>query len=42
MTATVTVTPEEARALIHDALTGAGLAGCHAGYFTDAILDTEL
>lgn len=32
----------EARALIRDALTGAGLLTVHAGYFTEAILDTEL
>ena len=39
---TVTLTPEEARALIHGALIGAGLAAERAEYFTDAILDTEL
>jgi (2R)-3-sulfolactate dehydrogenase (NADP+) len=32
----------EARALIRDALTGSGLLAAHAGYFTEAILDTEL
>jgi (2R)-3-sulfolactate dehydrogenase (NADP+) len=37
-----TLTPNEARDLIHVALTGSGLAQSRAGYFTDAILDTEL
>lgn len=32
----------DARALIQDALTGSGLLPAHAGYFTEAILDTEL
>jgi (2R)-3-sulfolactate dehydrogenase (NADP+) len=32
----------EAHALIRDALTGSGLLPSHAGYFTEAILDTEL
>lgn len=36
------LTPEEARDLIHAALTGSGLVPERAGYFTDAILDTEL
>lgn len=36
------LTPDEARNLIHAALTGSGLAPDRAGYFTDAILDTEL
>lgn len=36
------LTVTEARALILDALTGAGLVPAHADYFTDAILDTEL
>lgn len=31
-----------ARDLIRSALTGSGLANCHAPYFTEAILDTEL
>ncbi|HRX36978.1 MAG TPA: Ldh family oxidoreductase [Aestuariivirga sp.] len=34
--------PRDARALIFDALTGAGTAPANAGYFTEAILDTEL
>lgn len=38
----VTLSPDEARTLIHDALTGAGLAEANAGYFTEGILDTEL
>ena len=36
------LTPEAARDLIHAALTGSGLASGNAGYFTEAILDTEL
>lgn len=36
------LSPAEARDLIHGALTGSGLLPGHAGYFTDAILDTEL
>lgn len=36
------LTPEDARALIHAALTGSGLAQDRAGYFTEAVLDTEL
>lgn len=32
----------QAEALIRDALTGSGLLPAHAGYFTEAILDTEL
>lgn len=36
------LTVTEARALIRDALTGAGLLPAHAGYFTEAILETEL
>lgn len=42
MSGTITLASEEARALIHGALTGAGLAPGKAGYFTEAILDTEL
>ena len=38
----VLLSPEEARALIWNALTGSGTAPKNAGYFTDAILDTEL
>ena len=38
----VLLSPEEARALIWNALTGSGTAPENAGYFTDAILDTEL
>jgi (2R)-3-sulfolactate dehydrogenase (NADP+) len=34
--------PKAARALIFNALTGAGTAPGNAGYFTEAILDTEL
>jgi (2R)-3-sulfolactate dehydrogenase (NADP+) len=34
--------PKAARALIFNALTGAGAAPANAGYFTEAILDTEL
>jgi (2R)-3-sulfolactate dehydrogenase (NADP+) len=37
-----TLTAAEAEALIRDALTGSGLAAENAGYFTKAILDTEL
>ena len=36
------LTPERARALIYAALTGAGTSAANAGYFTEAILDTEL
>ena len=36
------LTPKAARALIFDALTGAGTAPANATYFTEAILDTEL
>ena len=36
------LTPKAARTLIHGALTGAGTSKANAGYFTDAILDTEL
>ncbi|MBI2718370.1 MAG: Ldh family oxidoreductase [Rhizobiales bacterium] len=36
------LSPKAARQLIHGVLTGAGLAPRNAGYFTDAILDTEL
>ncbi len=42
MAETVILRLEEARALIYGALTGAGLADENAGYFTEAILDTEL
>ncbi len=38
----VLLSPKEARALIWNALTGSGTAPENAGYFTDAILDTEL
>lgn len=38
----VLLKPKEARALIHGALVGAGTAPRNAGYFTEAILDTEL
>src|SRR4029450_9489550 len=34
--------PKAARKLIFDALTGAGTRARNAGYFADAILDTEL
>jgi (2R)-3-sulfolactate dehydrogenase (NADP+) len=34
--------PKDARALIFNALTGAGTAPANAEYFTDAIIDTEL
>ena len=36
------LSPAAARKLIFKALTGAGTAAANAGYFTDAILDTEL
>jgi (2R)-3-sulfolactate dehydrogenase (NADP+) len=36
------LTPPEARSLIFNALTGAGTSKRNAGYFTEAILDTEL
>ncbi len=36
------LSPTAARKLIFEALTGAGTAEKNAGYFTDAILDTEL
>ncbi|WP_374332979.1 Ldh family oxidoreductase [Aestuariivirga sp.] len=36
------LSPEAARKLIHDALTGAGASPRNAAYFTEAILDTEL
>jgi (2R)-3-sulfolactate dehydrogenase (NADP+) len=36
------LSPKAARALIFNALTGAGTSAKNAGYFTDAILDTEL
>ena len=42
MTEMVTLKPDEARALIYSALTGAGLAEANADYFIEAILDTEL
>ncbi len=42
MDGTVTLTPKAARKLIFEALTGAGTAPRNAGYFTAAILDTEL
>jgi (2R)-3-sulfolactate dehydrogenase (NADP+) len=38
----VTLSPKTARKLIFDALTGAGTRPANAGYFADAILDTEL
>ena len=38
----VLLSPQDARALIWNALTGSGTAPENAGYFTDAILDTEL
>ena len=34
--------PKAARRLIFAALTGAGTSAANAGYFADAILDTEL
>ncbi len=42
MSEIISLTPDDARSLIFDALTGAGLATDKADYFTDAILDTEL
>ncbi len=42
MTELLTLRPKAARKLIFDALTGAGTAPGNAGYFADAILDTEL
>jgi (2R)-3-sulfolactate dehydrogenase (NADP+) len=39
---TITLSPKAARKLIFDALTGAGTRVANAGYFADAILDTEL
>jgi (2R)-3-sulfolactate dehydrogenase (NADP+) len=39
---TVRLSPKAARALISNALTGAGTAPANASYFTEAILDTEL
>lgn len=38
----IRLTPNAARALIFEALTGAGTAPANATYFTEAILDTEL
>ncbi len=38
----MTLSPKAARKLIFDALTGAGTRPANAGYFADAILDTEL
>ena len=38
----VLLSSEDARALIWNALTGSGTSPENAGYFTDAILDTEL
>jgi len=38
----IRLTPKAARALISEALIGAGTAPANAGYFTEAILDTEL
>lgn len=38
----VLLSPQDARALIWNALTGSSTAPENAGYFTDAILDTEL
>ena len=38
----VLLSPQDARALIWNALTGSGTAPENAGYFTDATLDTEL
>jgi (2R)-3-sulfolactate dehydrogenase (NADP+) len=38
----VRLKPAAARKLIHNALVGAGTAARNAGYFTDAIFDTEL
>lgn len=42
MDGAITLTPKQARKLIFDALVGAGTASANAGYFADAILDTEL
>jgi (2R)-3-sulfolactate dehydrogenase (NADP+) len=42
MTDIVKLKPDEARALILNALTGAGTSPANATYFTEAILDTEL
>jgi len=39
---TLRLSPKAARKLIYNALTGAGTAAKNAGYFADAILDTEL
>jgi (2R)-3-sulfolactate dehydrogenase (NADP+) len=39
---TITLSAAKARALIFAALTGAGTSAENAGYFTEAILDTEL
>jgi (2R)-3-sulfolactate dehydrogenase (NADP+) len=39
---TLKLSPKAARTLIFEALTGAGTAAKNAGYFSDAILDTEL
>jgi (2R)-3-sulfolactate dehydrogenase (NADP+) len=39
---TLSLSPKAARKLIFDALTGAGTHARNAGYFADAILDTEL
>ncbi|MGH6893674.1 MAG: Ldh family oxidoreductase, partial [Dongiaceae bacterium] len=39
---TLRLSPKAARELILDALTGVGTAARNAGYFADAILDTEL
>ena len=36
------LSPEDARTLIHDALTASGTSPANAAYFTEAILDTEL
>lgn len=38
----LSLSPKAARALIFGALTGAGTRAGNAGYFADAILDTEL
>ncbi len=42
MSEALTLSPAKARKLIFDALTGAGTSAGNAGYFSDAILDTEL
>jgi len=42
MTAQLTLTPKAARALIFNALTGAGTTPENARYLTDGVLDTEL